>query len=92
MTATVSRPLSKEATDGLKDKFKVQENAKLLAETKASDSEIWSSLPNKARISDLKLQQRQQTVSYGLLTLAKVAEIATKILSVAYGACCVVPR
>ncbi len=40
--------------------------------------EIWNNLPNNARIADLKIQQMQQSISFGLITIATIANEAAK--------------
>jgi hypothetical protein len=36
--------------------------------------EIWRTLPSHARLTDVKHQQNQQVLSYGLITLARIAD------------------
>lgn len=68
---------SKEACESLKSKLKVPENGKLMGVPKVNP-EIWNSLPNKARITDFRLQQMQQSASNGLVSLAKIADTISK--------------
>jgi hypothetical protein len=70
---SVSRSLSKDAVDNLKERMRAPENAKLLSSPKVNP-EVWNSLPNGAKFADLRLQQHQTTISHGLITLAKIAD------------------
>lgn len=69
----VTRPLSKQTSEKLKEKMKTPENCKLLAAPKVN-GEIWNVLPNNIRNGDFKLQQMQIAMSQGLITLAKIAD------------------
>jgi hypothetical protein len=73
MTKAASRTLPKEALDATKAKAKVPENAKLLEVPKVNP-EVWRTLPNRARYTDLRLQ----LLSYGLVALSKIAEELVK--------------
>jgi hypothetical protein len=56
----------------LKDKLKIPINFKEAAAPKMN-SEIWASLPNRVRLSDLKNQQMQQHMSMELVTMSLIA-------------------
>ncbi|OXA36883.1 uncharacterized protein LOC118433680 [Folsomia candida] len=74
---TVSRPLTKETASKLKDQIKIPSNCKGFAVLKMN-SEIWAHLPTGARLADIQTQQVQQSISFGLITMAEIAnEVAT---------------
>lgn len=74
---TVSRPLTKETASKLKDQIKIPSNCKGFAVPKMN-SEIWAHLPTGARLADIQTQQVQQSISFGLITMAEIAnEVAT---------------
>lgn len=75
---TVIRPLSKESASNIKDKFKVPGNCKQFNVPKINP-EIWNHLPPQSKMTDIKYQQIQQTLSQGLVGLARIAqEVASR--------------
>lgn len=75
---TVTRPLSSETSNTLKENFKVPSNCKPFVVPKMNP-EIWGQLDSRSRVTDLKYQQLQQTMSYGLVSLTNIANfIATR--------------
>lgn len=77
---TMSRPLSKETSENLKNKFKIPSNCKPLV-TPKMNQEIWSHLPANARMTDLNLQQNQQSLGIGLNALSQIANEVAKAAS-----------
>jgi len=77
MLKAVTKPISKETIEAFKNKIKVPENCKLLGVPRVNP-EIWNSLPNKARISDLRLQQLQLNTSQGLVVLSRIADVIAR--------------
>jgi hypothetical protein len=74
---TTARPLTKETASKLKEQLKIPSNCKGFVVPKMN-MEIWNNLPNNARIADLKIQQMQQSISFGLITIATIANEAAK--------------
>jgi len=74
MAKTICRTLTKEAVEKLTEQVKIPDNCKEIGVPRVNP-EIWNSLPAPARVNDLNLQKTQQTISYGLITLANVANI-----------------
>ncbi len=71
---TMTRPLSKETSESLKNKFKIPNNCKPFVIPKMNQ-EIWTHLPTTARLNDLNFQQVQQTLGFGVNALAQIANI-----------------
>lgn len=71
---TVLRPLTKESKEKLKISLKIPNNCKQFVPPKIN-SEIWRILPSNARLSDVKNQQLQHTLSASLAALSKIANI-----------------
>jgi hypothetical protein len=77
-TKTIRRPLTKESVNKLKENMLVPSNCKGFSVPKMN-LEIWRTLPSHARLTDVKHQQNQQVLSYGLITLARIADgLATR--------------
>jgi len=74
MVKSVTGTLSKEIMDPSKRKVLVPWNCKTTGVPKVNP-ELWNSVPNKARLIDLRLLQTQQSLSHGLVTFAKIAEL-----------------
>jgi len=72
---TVVRPLTKVTKANLNEKTQIPGNCKEFACPKVNE-EIWRSLPQQAKLTDLKSQQNQQLLSS---TLSIFAMIANKI-------------
>jgi len=77
MQKAVSRVLPKEKMDLIIGQAKVPENCKAIGVPKVNP-EIWNSLPSTARVNDLNLQKTQQSISYGLITMANIAATLAK--------------
>jgi len=77
MERAVTQSLSKDSIESLKTKIRVPENAKLIGVPKVNP-EIWTSLSNRARMTDFRMQQMQQNTMYGLQSLAKIADLISK--------------
>ncbi len=71
------RPLSMETLKTIKEKVKVPANCKALL-TPRMNPEIWTGIPSKARMGDLNSQQIQKTKSYGLVSLANIANLVVE--------------
>lgn len=65
---TVKRPLSKETITELVSKIKIPENCQL--SVPKVNAEIWSHLPNKAKITDLNWQSLQHNIAYAITNMA----------------------
>lgn len=71
---TISRPLTKETAKNLKDAVKIPETLKQLVPPKMN-VEMWKLLPSHARVDDLKKQQIQNSVAYGVSAFSQIANI-----------------
>lgn len=74
---TMTRPLSKETSENLRNNFKIPINCKPLIIPKMNQ-EIWSHLPAPARLTDLNMQQNQYSLGIGLNALAQIANQVAK--------------
>lgn len=74
---TMTRPLSKETSENLRNNFKIPINCKPLIIPKMNQ-EIWSHLPTPARLTDLNMQQNQYSLGIGLNALAQIANQVAK--------------
>lgn len=79
-TRSVKRPLSKDTVTELFNKVKIPGNCKELIVPKVN-SEIWSKLPNRAKLNDLGHQSNQQCLSHALSSLALASEEITKLVA-----------
>jgi len=69
---TISRPLKKKTSEKLRNLLQVPGNCKGFVAPKMNP-EIWRNLPASARITDIKIQQIQQGMSYALISLSNIA-------------------
>lgn len=74
---TMTRPLSKENKERLKQELKIPENCSTFRVPKMN-TEIWNRLPQRARLTDIKYQQLQQTLSLGMTVLVKMSDEISK--------------
>lgn len=74
---TMERPISKETLERMKNDHKIPLNCKFFQVPKLNP-EIWQNLNARGRLSDLKLQQVQNTLSLNLTFLVKISEEITK--------------
>lgn len=73
----MTRPLSKENKERLKQELKIPENCSTFRVPKMN-TEIWNRLPQRARMIDIKYQQLQQTLSLGMTVLVKMSDEISK--------------
>ncbi|CAL8080391.1 unnamed protein product [Orchesella dallaii] len=76
-TKTATRLLSKETAENIKKGIKIPENCKVFRVPKVNP-EIWQNLRTRARISDIKLQQVQYSLSASLTTIALMSDEIAK--------------
>jgi len=74
---TVSRPLTKETATTLRNQFKIPSNCRGFVVPKMN-TELWNNLPTRAKVADLRVQQMQQSLSIGLITIANMANEVAK--------------
>lgn len=75
---TVSRPLSKESKEKLKNNIIIPSNCKVISPPKMNP-EVWMALPSKSRLSDLQAQQVQQSLSLGIVSFATISNEIAKL-------------
>lgn len=74
---TVERPISKETMERMKNDHKIPSNCKFFQVPKLNP-EIWQNLTTKGRLSDLKIQQIQNTLSLNLTFLVEITQEITR--------------
>lgn len=75
---TMTRQISKETSDKIKQSIKIPENCQSMGVPKMN-IEIWQNLTAKSRLTDIKYQNIQQSLSSGVATLAMISnEIALR--------------